>query len=94
MYFHNQNSIRNTNKPNRFGGKENNHSLSPNVRQIHGANRPIQNNLFPKNQLMFNNNHNYNIKVNKIPRQKEKVIEGDLNFLQIYNYSQNYYFLL
>ena len=80
MYFHNQNSIRNINKPNRFGGKENNHSLSPNVRQIHGVNRPIQNTLFPKNQLMFNNNHNYNIKVNKIPRQKEKIIEGDLNF--------------
>ena len=80
MYFHNQNSIRNTNKPNRFGGKENNHSLSPNVRQIHGANRPIQNTLFPKNQIMFNNNHNYNIKVNKITRQKEKIIEGDLNF--------------
>ena len=80
MYFHNQNSIRNTNKPNRFGGKENNHSLSPNVRQIHGVNRPIQNTLFPKNQLMFNNNHNYNIKVNKIPRQKERIIEGDLNF--------------
>ena len=80
MYFHNQNSIRNTNKPNRFGGKENNHSLSPNVRQIHGVNRPIQNTLFPKNQIMFNNNHNYNIKVNKIPRQKERIIEGDLNF--------------
>ena len=80
MYFHNQNSIRNTNKPNRFSGKENNHSLSPNVRQIHGVNRPIQNTLFPKNQLMFNNNHNYNIKVNKVPRQKEKIIEGDLNF--------------
>jgi len=80
MSFNNQYLIRNTNKPNRYGGKENNHSLSPNVRPIHSVNRPIQNALFPKNQIMFNNNHNYNIKINKIPRQKEKIIEGDLNF--------------
>ena len=80
MSFNNQYLIKNTNKPNRYGGKENNHSLSPNVRPIHSVNRPIQNSLFPKNQIMFNNNHNYNIKINKIPRQKEKIIEGDLNF--------------
>ena len=80
MSFNNQYLIKNTNKPNRYGGKENNHSLSPNVRPIHSVNRPIQNTLFPKNQIMFNNNHNYNIKINKIPRQKEKIIEGDLNF--------------
>ena len=80
MSFNNQYLIKNTNKPNRYGGKENNHSLSPNVRPIHSVNRPIQNALFPKNQIMFNNNHNYNIKINKIPRQKEKIIEGDLNF--------------
>ena len=80
MSFNNQYLIKNTNKPNRYGGKENNHSLSPNVRPIHSVNRPIQNTLFPKNQIMFNNNHNYNIKINKIPRQKERIIEGDLNF--------------
>ena len=80
MSFNNQYLIRNINKPKRCGGKENNHSLSPNVRPIHNVNRPIQNSFFPKNQIIFNNNHNYNIKVNKIPRQKEKIIEGDLNF--------------
>ena len=84
MSFNNQNLVRSINKPNRFGGKENNHSLSPNVRPIRAVNKPIQNNLFPKNQLMFSNNkHNYNIKVNKITRQKEKIIEGELNFNNI-----------
>ena len=81
MSFNNPNLIPNINKQTRFAGKENNHSLSPNIRPLHASNKPIQNNLFPKNQIMFNNNnHHYNIKVNKITRKKEKIIEGDLNF--------------
>ena len=84
MSFNNPNLIPNINKHTRFAGKENNHSLSPNIRPIHSSNKPIQNNLFPKNQIMFNNNnHHYNIKVNKITRKKEKIIEGDLNFHDI-----------
>ena len=51
------------NKHTRFSGKENNQSLSPNIRTIHSSNKPIQNNLFPTNQIMFNNNnHHYNTK--------------------------------
>ena len=83
MSFNNQNFIPSINKHNRFSGKENNHR-SPNIRPIHSSNKPIQNNLFPKNQILFNNNHHYNnIKVNKITRKKEKIIEGDLNFNEI-----------
>ena len=82
MSINNQNFIPNIIKHNRFSGKENNHSLSPNIRPLNATNKPIQNNLFPKNQLMFSNNH-YNIKVNKITRKKEKIIEGDLNFNDI-----------
>ena len=70
-------------KHNRFSGKENNHSLSPNIRPIQSSNKTRQNNLFPKNPIMFNNNHHYNIKINKITRKKEKIIEGDLNFNEI-----------
>ena len=57
------NLIPNINKHTRFSGKENNQSLSPNIRTIHSSNKPIQNNLFPTNQIMFNNNnHHYNTK--------------------------------
>ena len=81
MFYNNQNKIPSINKHNnRFGGKENNHSLSPNIRPIHMSNKPIQNNFFPKNQLVFSNNNHYIIKINKITRKKEKIIEGDLNF--------------
>jgi serine/threonine protein phosphatase PrpC len=82
MSINNQNYIPNISKHNRFSGKENNHSLSPNIRPLNSSNKPIHNNLFPKNQLLFsnNNNHHFNIKVNKITRKKEKIIEGDLNF--------------
>ena len=82
MYINNQNLIPSINKYNRINGKDNRHSQSPNIRPIHSSNKPIQNALFPKSQLMFNNNnHNY-IKINKISRKKEKIIEGDLNFNQ------------
>ena len=80
MSNNNQNYIPNISKQNRFNGKENNHSLSPNIRPLNSSNKPIHNNLFPKNQLLFNNNQHFNIKVNKITRKKEKIIEGDLNF--------------
>ena len=90
----NHNIIPSIIKQNRFSGKENSHSLSPNIRPLHSSNKPIHNNLFPKNQLLLNNNHHYNIKVNKITRKKEKIIEGDLNFNEIskpqqYNKIQN-----
>ena len=82
MSMNNQNLIQSINKS-RLIGKENNRSLSPNLRPIQVANRPIQNNYFPKNQMMINkiNNQNYNIKVNTIRvKDKNKIIEGDLNF--------------
>ena len=97
MSFNSQNFIPSINKHNRFSGKENNHSLSPNIRPIHSSNKPIQNNLFPKNQMIFNNNHHFNIKVNKITRKKEQIIEGDLNFneiskpIHLKNYQKNNY---
>ena len=84
MSLNNQNIIPSiNNKYNRYSGKENNHSLSPNIRPINSSKKPIQNNLFPKNQVMLNNNQHYNIKVNTITRKKEKMIEGDLNFNEI-----------
>ena len=69
MSFNNQNFIPSINKHNRFSGKENNHR-SPNIRPIHSSNKPIQNNLFPKNQILFNNNHHYNNSNKKIFSQK------------------------
>ena len=95
MSFNNQNFIPSINKHTRFSGKENNHSLSPNIRPIQSSNKPIQNNLFPKNQIIFNNSNHFNIKVNKITRKKEQIIEGDLNFnkiskpVQFKNYQKN-----
>ena len=77
-------------------GKDKGHSLSPNVRpptskkNIHqnNDNNIMSNNLYKNTNLVYsknmNNNqlHNYNnIKVNKSKDlQKEKVIEGELNF--------------
>ena len=81
MSINNQNYIPNIGKQNRFEGKENNHSLSPNIRPLNSSYKPIHNNnLYPKNQLLFNNNQHFNIKVNKKTREKKKIIEGDLNF--------------
>ena len=56
-----------------------NRNLSPNIKSIYNPPRPIKNNLFPKNHMIYNNN-NYNIKVNVINKKKDKIIEGDLNF--------------
>ena len=77
MSFNSGNLIRSLNDPKRNIAKG--HNLSPNVRPIYNPARPIKNNLFPKNHVMYDNN-NYNIKVNVINRKKEKIIEGDLNF--------------
>ena len=79
MSLNSYNLIKSLNDPKRNLGKHNNHSLSPNVRPIYNPAKPIKNNLFPKNRIMYNNN-NYNIKVNVINKKKEKIIEGDLNF--------------
>ena len=79
MSFYSQNLIRSVNDPKRYNNKDKHHSLSPNVRPGYNQTRPVKNNLFPKNRIMYNNN-NYNIKVNVITKKKEKVIEGDLNF--------------
>ena len=81
MSFNSGNLIRSVNDPKRNIAKNHNHNLSPNVRPIYNPARPIKNNLFPKNHIIFNNN-NYNIKVNVInkKKEKEKIIEGDLNF--------------
>ena len=72
--------IRSLNKPHRTNMKDQHHSLSPNVRGIQSPNKPIHNNLFPKNHIV--NHQNYNMKINKVNnnRKKEQVIEGDLNF--------------
>ena len=80
MSFNSYNLIKSLNNPKRNPGMKNNHSLSPNVRPIYNPARPIKNNLFPKNGLMYNNNNYNNIKVNVINKKKEKIIEGDLNF--------------
>ena len=77
MSFNSGNLIRSLNDPKRNIAKS--HNLSPNVRPIYNPAKPIKNNLFPKNHIIYNNN-NYNIKVNVINRKKEKIIEGDLNF--------------
>ena len=79
MSLNNQNMIRSLNKPHRANMKDQHHSLSPNVRGIQSPNKPIHNNLYQKNNIV--NHQNYNIKINKINKQKkEQVIEGDLNF--------------
>ena len=80
MSSYNQNIIPSINKYNKYSGKENNHSLSPNIRPVHSSNKQRNNNLFPKNQMIFKANQNINIKINKIPQKKEKIIEGDLIF--------------
>ena len=80
MSYNSGNLIRSVNDPKRNTAKNHNHNLSPNVRPIYNPARPIKNNLFPKNHIIFNNNNN-NIKVNVIKKkEKEKIIEGDLNF--------------
>ena len=78
MSFNSGNLIRSMNDPKRNIPKNGTHNLSPNVRPIYNPQRPIKNNLFPKNHMMYNNNNN--IKVNVINKKKEKIIEGDLNF--------------
>ena len=80
MSYNSPNLIRSiNNNQRRQNGKENNHSLSPNLRPVYNENKPIKNTLFPKNKMMYGNN-NYNIKVNVINKKKENIIEGDLNF--------------
>ena len=82
-------------KQNQKIGKDRVHSLSPNVRPPTSKNNYqqnnniniVSNNLYKNKNLIYNNNlnnnrfQNYNIKVNKSKDlQKEKIIEGDLNF--------------
>ena len=82
-------------KQNQKNGKDRIHSLSPNVRPPSAkTNIPqsnniniISNNMYKNKNLIYSNNinnnqlQNYNIKVNKSKDiQKEKIIEGDLNF--------------
>ena len=83
-------------KQNQKVGKDRVHSLSPNFRpptaknnnqQNNNMNLAANNNIYKNKNLIYNNNinnnqfQNYNIKVNKSKDiQKEKVIEGDLNF--------------
>ena len=79
MSFNSGNLIRSINNNSQKRNITKKHNYSPNVRSIYNPARPIKNNLFPKSNIMFNNN-NYNIKVNVINKKKEKIIEGDLNF--------------
>ena len=78
MSFNSHNLIGNLNEPKKHNIKDN-RNLSPNIKSIYNPPRPIKNNLFPKNHMIYNNN-NYNIKVNVINKKKDKIIEGDLNF--------------
>ena len=87
MSYNPKNIIKNLNVPPKYISKDNNHhSQSPNMRPVYNPQKPIKNNLFPKNRI---DNHNIkhlngNIKVNLIrpkkDKEKGKIIEGDLNF--------------
>ena len=76
MSINSYNLIKSLNAPKINFGKSNNHSLSPNIKPIYSPAKPIKNNLFPKNDIMYNNN----IKSKLMNKKKEKIIEGDLNF--------------
>ena len=78
MSFNSHNLIGNLNEHKKNNIKDN-RNLSPNIKSIYNPPKPIKNNLFPKNNKIYNNN-NYNIKVNVINKKKDKIIEGDLNF--------------
>ena len=94
MSYISKNILKNINAPHKHISKENNqHSQSPNVRPIYNPQKPIKNNLFPKKY----NNHNINpingnIQVNLIrakkDKEKGKIIEGDLNFNEVFKPSR------
>ena len=94
MSYISKNILKNMNVNHKPISKENNkHSHSPNVRPIYNPQKPIKNNLFPKKY----NNHNINpingnIQVNiiraKKDKDKEKIIEGDLNFNEVFKPSR------
>jgi len=94
MSYISKNILKNINAPHKHISKENNqHSQSPNVRPIYNPQKPIKNNLFPKKY----NNHNINpingnIQVNLIrakkDKEKGKIIEGDLNFNEVFKPSK------
>ena len=71
MSFNSKNLIRSVNDPRRHNIKDNNHSLSPNIRPIHNKSKQLKNNLLSKNRLMCRNN-NYNIKVNVVTKKNKK----------------------
>ena len=90
-----QENMKFTSKQNQKIGKDRVHSLSPNFRPPTAKNNipqnnninSISNNIYKNNNLLYSNNINnnqlqtYNIKINKSKDlQKEKIIEGDLNF--------------
>ena len=94
MSYISKNILKNMNVSHKPISKENNqHSQSPNVRPIYNPQKPIKNNLFPKKY----NNHNINpingnIQVNIIRAKKDKdkgkIIEGDLNFNEVFKPSR------
>ena len=94
MSYISKNILKNINAPHKHISKENSqHSQSPNVRPIYNPQKPIKNNLFPKKY----NNHNINpingnIQVNLIrakkDKEKGKIIEGDLNFNEVFKPSR------
>ena len=94
MSYISKNILKSINAPHKHISKENNqHSQSPNVRPIYNPQKPIKNNLFPKKY----NNHNINpingnIQVNLIrakkDKEKGKIIEGDLNFNEVFKPSR------
>ena len=94
MSYISKNILKNMNVTHKPISKENNqHSQSPNVRPIYNPQKPIKNNLFPKKY----NNHNINpingnIQVNIIRAKKDKdkgkIIEGDLNFNEVFKPSR------
>ena len=77
MYYNVNEPLRNNMNPSK-NSQKNKNMFQPNIKVFHSPSQHNQN-------LIYNNNNNdyknYSIKVNKIKNaQKEKVIEGDLNF--------------
>ena len=66
------NLIPDINKPYKLGKKSNIYSSSSNIKPLHSQSKNVQNNLFPKN--------NYNFNIIKVRPNKEKIIEGELDF--------------
>ena len=91
MSYITKNILKSINPPHKISSKEYHHSVSPNMHPIYNPQKPIKNNLFPKSRISQNNTNNNNkIQINIIHPKKEikeknKIIEGDLNFHELNN---------